>query len=195
MLGYGGLWVLGFAEHDGILERIPRWTCAIVAAVLAPVGLILQLTPMGEDKAMLNQGTIGFVLWSGAFVLILLRWRPRMAWVRSLRWLDRTVTVVNARAVTIYLWHEVAIVATAAMFSLAGLGVAVVLQLPVVLVLTAIVVLAMGWVEDLAARRPVALIPRGKGAAARRRAALDHLQTLQDWRAGWRSNRRTGEGE
>jgi peptidoglycan/LPS O-acetylase OafA/YrhL len=141
---YFGPWVLGFAHHDGKLRfkrRLP------VAAVLAVAGLgwtFLHPGPRGFD---INDIPLGNALWSVAFILLTLGVAP---YVRP----TRLVTVLNARALTIYLWHVPVIVA------LGLLGLSGGWRLPVILGSVAVIVLLVGWVEDLAAERRPALIPR-----------------------------------
>ena len=150
---YGGAWLVGFAHHDGLLRRraVP-W----VAGVLAVAGGAWIVTHPGPRGFDLNDDPLGNALWSAAFVLIALRFAP---FVRR----NRFVTVLNARALTIYLWHVPIIV----MFTHAGedagwpirgpLGIG--WRLVVVAALLMLVVLAVGWVEDVAAGRRAVLVP------------------------------------
>ena len=105
------------------------------------------------------------------FVLVLLRFPLNLEWVARTRFLGRFVAILNARAVTIYLWHNAAIFiafGVVAWFShvtswrwinveqpLYALGASV--------ILIVVAVLLFGWAEDLAARRranqPVAQAP------------------------------------
>jgi peptidoglycan/LPS O-acetylase OafA/YrhL len=97
-------------------------------------------------------------------VLIVLRWRPPMGWLAGVGPLDRFVTLINSRAVTIYLWHNTAIAAVwpvLAMLTLDDLNEAwgAAAGLLAALLLTSLAVLAFGWAEDLAARRRPRLWP------------------------------------
>jgi hypothetical protein len=123
----------------------------------------------GEDAWDLNDVSESQALWSLAFVLLALRWQPPMGWLGRVRPLDGLVTVLNARAVTVYLWHNIAIAAVwpvltvVALDDLAGdAGGAV--DLGTALVLTLLAVLLFGWAEDLAARRAPRLWPSGTRA-------------------------------
>jgi peptidoglycan/LPS O-acetylase OafA/YrhL len=90
-------------------------------------------------------------------VLLVLWWRPDMTWLRRSLSGDRLLDAVNARAVTIYLWHDPAIVAASALIALVGWPLYGLERLPLVLLLTAAATVLFGWVEDLAAgRRPTA---------------------------------------
>ena len=53
-----------------------------------------------------------FVIGIQGFVLLAMRLRPGMGWLRSLPLLNWSVSAVNARAVTIYLWHNLMIAAS-----------------------------------------------------------------------------------
>ncbi len=149
---YGGAWLLGFAHHDGLLRhrRLP-WLAGALA-VLAAAWVGTHPGPRGFD---LNDVPLGNALWSAAFILVLLRFTPD---VRP----RRLVTVLNARALTIYLWHVPIIVVITHAGEDAGWAVrgawGIAWRLAVVGALVALVVLAAGWVEDVAAgRRPVLL--------------------------------------
>jgi hypothetical protein len=109
-------------------------------------------------------------LYSVGFVLVLMRLSPRMGWLSRLRPADRLVTVLNSRAVTIYLWHNPAI----AVSFLVGDAVWVYRlggrydnfgYLAVAIVLLLVPLLLFGWVEDVAARRRPRLLPGGPAAA------------------------------
>lgn len=179
ILTYGSCWLLGFAECDGLLESLSAWACGLLAATMAAAGLALELSSPADGLNDIGASTIGYALWSLACVLLLMRWRPNTSWLHRIPWLDQTVTVVNARAVSIYLWHDSAIIMTAALLGLAGLHVAGVVELPIVLVLTAIVVLMVGWVEDLAAQRRPALLPRTSMVTRRHLAAKTRPRDAQ----------------
>jgi hypothetical protein len=77
---------------------------------------------------------------------------------------DAAVTLLNSRAVTIYLWHNVAITAA---FPLGdwlhvwvfGDVLAEVGYTAIALWLLVLIVIHVGWVEDVAARRRPRLVP------------------------------------
>jgi peptidoglycan/LPS O-acetylase OafA/YrhL len=155
---YGGAWLLGFAHHDGLLRRRRWW----LIAVLAVAGAAWTLTHPGPRGLDLNDIPLGNALWSAAFVLVALGIEPS---VRPYRLL----TVLNARALTIYLWHVPLIVALSRLAEWAGLPifgwVGIGWRLAVVTALLTGVIMAVGWVEDVAAGRRPTLLP---GAARRR---------------------------
>jgi hypothetical protein len=166
---YGDCWLLGFAQHDGLLRRMRRATLLLAAGALAAAGAGWFLTHPGARGYDLNDIPLGNALWTTAFLLVLLglvpswltgetaaRERPRAA---------RLLTAVNSRAMTVYLWHQTAIGVTVVaagrwQIHLTGLTGRLLLLTAVAALLVAAVA-GFGWVEDLAARRRPALIPRG----------------------------------
>jgi len=168
---YFGAWLIGFAHNDGVFERLSRRVVRQVAAALAVGGAAWILTHPGPRGLDLNDNPIGNVLWSTGFVLILIGLAPP-----DLAWLDRRafagwlVTLMNRRAMTVYLWHPAAVVgATTVVFMWdiplgSGPGLALFWATLAVSVLGAVAI--FGWVEDLAARRPVAVIPRQRSRSA-----------------------------
>ncbi|MEV0898393.1 acyltransferase [Actinoplanes sp. NPDC049802] len=154
---YGGAWLLGFAHHDGHLERIGRKRLLGIAAALAVPAAAWVLTHPGPRGYDLNDIPLGNALWSAAFILVVLGCvRPR---VRG----HRLLTVLNARALTIYLWHVPVIVAVTQwgerhdlpLQGWVGIG----WRTAVVVLLLGVVIAAVGWVEDLAAGRRATLLP------------------------------------
>lgn len=140
---YGGPWLLGFAHHDRKLRG--RWL-PVVAGVAAVAGAAWIVTHPGPRGFDLNDIPAGNALWSLAFVLVLLSINPS---VRA----HGVIVFLNARALTIYLWHVPVLVA------LERVGVSKAGQLPLVAALVLVAVLLTGWVEDLAAGRRARLVP------------------------------------
>ncbi|WP_433538108.1 acyltransferase family protein [Micromonospora sp. CA-249363] len=174
---YLSCWLLGFAHHDLLLHRVPwRWYGCLVAG-LAVAGGTWVVTAMVAGVAVdLNHIAGGTTLWSMALVAVLLRVRPRLVGRVPL---GAVLRVVNARAVTIYLWH---IPASLGMFVLLApvlpyTSVAsITVRLAGVCLLTAGAVLLFGWIEDVAARRPPTLLgPRPPGGGRYRHRAR-HLR-------------------
>jgi len=157
---YGGAWLLGFAHHDGKLrDRRLLWVAGVAAAIAA-AWMVTHPGPRGFD---LNDIPLANALWSLAVVLVLLRISPA---IRP----NRLVTVLNARALTIYLWHVPILVAITHAGEAAGwpvrgdLGIG--WRAVVLAAMLALVVLAVGWVEDWAAGRRPELLP-GRGVPIR----------------------------
>ncbi|MEU1586675.1 acyltransferase [Micromonospora sp. NPDC005710] len=168
---YLSCWLMGFAHHDRLLHRIPwRWYGWLVAG-LAGVGGTWVVAAMRTGRAVdLNHIAGGTTLWSMALVGVLLRVRPRLVGRAPL---GPVLRVVNARAVTIYLWH---IPASLGMFLLLApvlpynSPASIALRLTGVCLLAAGAVLLFGWIEDVAARRTPALSGPRPGPAGRHRA-------------------------
>ncbi|CAL9513640.1 hypothetical protein SUDANB6_03697 [Streptomyces sp. enrichment culture] len=179
---FGACWILGMAHQEGVLKRLPGYVVPSVAPIIAGVGLWYALSH--DFKAGHDLDSIPFAqaLWSLGTVMLLLHISPSWSeWPRRLRRWDRLITLLNSRAVTIYLWHNVCILAAATMWDqLWGVDVmwqhfSWLLESPwPVLALTWVLiggcVVWFGWVEDVAAKRRPRLWPDGgKPAAARPR--------------------------
>lgn len=181
---YGACWMVGFAHRDGRLARLPLPVLLGLAAAAATGGLawlvvrgggpgVEGLGSEGLGAEGLGAEPVAEALWSLAFVLLVLRWRPALGWLDRRTGpgeregggvrpgpLDAAVRLLNARAVTVYLWHVPMISLTAVL--LAGFDTGALdapLMLAGTLLLTGTVVVAVGWVEDLAARRRPAVWP------------------------------------
>jgi fucose 4-O-acetylase-like acetyltransferase len=153
-------WSLGYLQHDGVLETwiSTRWKW--IALATGPIGFALFFA-FHESPALQPVAGVGALLLGGFWLAVALGLRsaiePRLegGGVRAV------VNWVSARALTIYLWHMVAVYA--------------VVELPVpgnssplgrfAWVCAAMVPAAVlfGWAEDLAARRPPRLWPRAPG--------------------------------
>lgn len=167
---YFGAWLLGFAYQDGLLRRMSRWLLAAVTIALGLAGGAWTLAHPGWRGYDLNDIPIGNALWSAAFILLLLGLMPqRTGWLTASPLLSRAVTVLNRRALTIYLWHMPAVILVGLMAGRWGWShvttSGLTIRMAVVTALTVAAVAAFGWVEDRAARRRPELLP---GAGARR---------------------------
>ncbi|MFC3502082.1 glycosyltransferase [Micromonospora krabiensis] len=173
---FGACWLVGFAHRDGALHRVPRAVLVLAAALCVGIGVGWTVTHRA-DGFDLNDIPVAQAFYSLGFVLVLLRVRPPMAWLARARPLDRLVTWLNSRALTIYLWHNAAIAVCFVVgdrvdaWRLGKVG-----YLAVALLLLLAVVLLVGWVEDVSARRRPRLVgwpTRTPTATARaRRAAV-----------------------
>ncbi|MFI8927927.1 acyltransferase [Streptomyces sp. NPDC053474] len=178
---YGGCWILGFAHQEGVLARVPRYLAVSLAALTMAFGLWWASGHLGPDGWDLNDIPLAQATWSLGFVVVLLVHAP--AWHelpgRLARW-DGLITLSNNRAVTIYLWHNLLIMATVPLIdmaydvpfmterTMAALDSTYTMWMfMLVWPLIGVLVLAVGWVEDLAARRGPRVWP--DGAAKRRR--------------------------
>ena len=156
---YGACWLLGFAHHDGMIKRARLSTLALLAVPTLAIGGWWAWTQYGVLGTYdLNEIPFAQAMWSFGFVILLLRFSPSMAWLERIPILRRLVEILNSRAVTVYLWHEVAIMLSVGALIFVAID-NVALQLAIVWALLAVGVVLFGWVEDLAARRPPQLVP------------------------------------
>lgn len=173
---YGSCWVLGFAHHDGLLQQIPRYVSVSCASLVMAFGLWWASGHLGPAGWDLNEIPLADATWSFGFVVILLQYAPSWRELpgRLANW-DGLVTLSNNRAVTIYLWHNMMIMATFPIIDLlyrlpfmeseraaAALdSTYTIWTFALVWPLIGLMILAVGWVEDLAAKRTPRLWPNG----------------------------------
>ncbi|MEV1288853.1 acyltransferase [Micromonospora sp. NPDC049679] len=167
---YFGAWLLGFAHHDGMLRRMPRRVLVALSTALSGLGAAWILTHPGPRGFDINDIRLGNALWSIGFVLILLGLAPaRAAWIDRNALVSRAVTVLNQRALTIYLWHMPILLGIITVTVRLGWGAltpsGIALRLTGLAVLLALAVALFGWVEDLAAQRRLAVVPGPRRAA------------------------------
>lgn len=166
---YAPAWMLGFAHHDGTIQRISKKVLWPLCAAIGALGLTILYSTPGPRGFDLNDAPVADTLWSTAFLLVMLSVAPA---AMSLGAAEPAIEAVNRRALTIYLWHEAAITFVRMVGVWAGItlvgGYHNLVQLGMVAVAVVLAVLGLGWVEDLAARRRPRLIP----LPARRTAPL-----------------------
>ncbi|MFD6295244.1 acyltransferase [Streptomyces sp. NPDC060235] len=166
-------WLLGFAHRDGVLRRLrPAAVVAASLAALAYGGWFAFAHRAEYGTYDLDEIPLAQAFWSAGFVTLLLYFKAArgvdFAWSARFRRLDRTVTIFNGRAVTIYLWHEVALILAVPLIDQFWKVPAFEAWLPLesqwflfavgwVLIWLAIVL--FGWVEDVAARKRPRLLP------------------------------------
>ncbi|MFE5819384.1 acyltransferase [Streptomyces sp. NPDC056479] len=175
---YGSCWVLGFAHHEGLLAKIPRYAAVSCAALVMAFGLWWASGHLGPDGWDLNDIPLAQATWSFGFVVILLQYSPSWQELpgRLAKW-DKLVTLSNNRAVTIYLWHNLLIMATVPILdqlydlpfmqderATAALdSTYMIWMFFLVWPLIGLMIVAVGWVEDIAAKRSPRLWPDGGG--------------------------------
>jgi peptidoglycan/LPS O-acetylase OafA/YrhL len=169
---YFGAWLLGFAHQSGMLRRLSVRILVPSAVALAALGGAWVLTHQGPRGYDLNDIPLGNALWSAAFILVALGRAPaNAAWVDRSGLFGRAVTVLNRRALTVYLWHMAFVVALTPLVDMVGwshqdlLGLAI--RVALVFLLVGLVTLLVGWVEDVAAKRRPELVPGGRRPASR----------------------------
>jgi peptidoglycan-N-acetylglucosamine deacetylase len=157
-------WMLGFAHREAKLKAIrPVLFLGLALSALAAGGVWTYLHPAPETGFDLGGIPLGQALISAGAVLLLLRINPALGWVDRVPGLARLLAVINARVVTIYLTHNIAIAVAGPIDTAIGANTTPAYAATV----TALIILAVlgfGWLEDLGARRPVKLIPGGKRA-------------------------------
>lgn len=183
---YGSCWVLGFAHHDGMLKKIPRYAVVSGSAFVMAFALWWASGHLGDEGWNLDEMPFVQAAWSLGFVAILLQYSPSWQELpgRLAKW-DKLVTLSNNRAVTIYLWHNLLIAFTFPIidqfYNLPFMQSESAVSMldssyeywPFVLVwpMLAAAILAFGWVEDLAAKRRPRLWPNGAKRGRARAAA------------------------
>ncbi|MFJ8074638.1 acyltransferase [Streptomyces sp. NPDC096176] len=176
---FGACWILGMARQEGVLERLPRYVVPSVAPFVMLAGLWWAGNHGFAGGAELDGIPAADALWSLGAVMLLLHFSPTWeSWPPRLRQWDSLITLLNARAVTVYLWHNVCILVAALlwdrMWDIDLLAERAPWLLdswaPVLLVawaLIAVCIVLFGWAEDLAARRRPRLWPNGPSAFRR----------------------------
>ncbi|KQW17824.1 acyltransferase [Streptomyces sp. Root369] len=171
-------WILGFAHRDGVLERLQA--PAVVAASLAAIGFggWYAFTHQAETGSYdLDDIPLAQAFWSAGYVTLLMWAKSRFgidfAWLTRFRRTDRVVTIFNSRAVTIYLWHEIALILAVPLIDQFWNVPAFEKWLPlesqwfmfgIGWILIAGFVLLCGWVEDVAGKKKPQLLPEGRPA-------------------------------
>ncbi|WP_433825195.1 acyltransferase family protein [Actinoplanes sp. CA-015351] len=172
---YGACWLAGFAHRDGRLGRTNPVLVVISFAALAGLGIHWLVQNHAETGWDLNEVSEAQAVYSLAFVLIALRWQPPIEKLVATPSVSKAISLLNARAVTVYLWHGVAIASVWPILEFAGMEDLGDFEPPVTLgitfVVTALAVVLFGWAEDLAAQRRPRLWPadeagRGGGSGS-----------------------------
>ncbi|WP_328359130.1 acyltransferase [Streptomyces sp. NBC_00445] len=166
-------WILGFAHRDGVLRRLKPAVVVILSLAAIGYGGWYALTHQAETGSYdLDDIPLAQAFWSAGFVTLLF-------WVKShvgidfarltrFRRTDRIVTIFNARAVTIYLWHEIALILAVPLVDQFWNVPAFEKWLPlesqwfmfgIGWILIAVFVLLCGWVEDVAGKKKPRLLP------------------------------------
>ena len=172
---FGACWIVGFAHNDGLLQKLPRYLVVSVSAIIMGFALWWGAGHLTSEGWNLDEIPLSQATWSLGFCTILLAYSPSWQKLpgRLAKW-DSTITLANNRAVTIYLWHNALLMATAPIINeLWDIpwfgdtfntyldegynGFALVLVWPLI----GLAILALGWIEDLAAKRKPRLWPNG----------------------------------
>jgi peptidoglycan/LPS O-acetylase OafA/YrhL len=154
---YGTAWMLGFARHTGLLDTLSWKVSGVIAAALLAAAGAWALFVVPDVVTEMFIGT--------AFVVILMRLHPSMEWLTRIPRVKKAIAALNARAVTIYVWHLPVLFAAGTIVArLSGLdplndvlGKTMAITLGTLFLVIA--VMGTGWIEDLAAKRRPALFP------------------------------------
>ena len=165
---FGTCWLVGFAHHDGALARLRRGRTVLLGLALMALGLAWAFThQLPETGWDIEEIPLAVALYGLGAVLLLLRLYPRRPVLAAVPWLAGLVGAMNARAMTIYLWGNAAIVAATPAIESNGWTRSLsaptwqgrTAQYAVAWLLLVAIVLAFGWAEDLAAGRAPRLNP------------------------------------
>ncbi len=171
---FGVFWFLGFAYRDGVFSAMAvrrRWEAAFAFALGAAVWILGAGAATALPLGVVNSSPATHLLVGLAWLCAFLALEAPLGRLAAGRVLSPLVNFVNARALTVYLWH-VPVIWVAASAPVKGMtawsGVEPLARLLVVLAGCAAAVLAFGWVEDAGAGRPRRLWPfvRRGGPAA-----------------------------
>ncbi|THA60950.1 acyltransferase [Streptomyces sp. A0958] len=183
---FGSCWLLGMAHGQGLLRKIPQY----IVPSLAPLVLVfgywwLLRSPVDNPRLGhdLEAVPVAQAIWSFGAVLLLLHLSPSWEqWPKPLERFNGVISLLNSRAVTVYLWHSVALVLTEplidplwsntflyqhAQWLLGSRWTPLVVAVPLI----CLAILLFGWIEDVAAKRRPRLFPyprRSQGRGRRR---------------------------
>ena len=148
-------WCVGYLQHDGVLDRWlpPRWKWIAAISGTAGAALFFALHSDVESGAGIGAMPLG-VFWVTVAIGLQDRLEPLLAGRRVRSFLHWS----SSRSLTIYLWHMMLIYATVEL-AFPGSGSAVG-RVVWCLALLPPVILLVGWIEDLAARKSPRLWPR-----------------------------------
>ncbi|MFP5372818.1 MAG: acyltransferase family protein, partial [Actinomycetes bacterium] len=171
---YAGCWLLGIAHHDGALRRLPlARTLAGGIALMAAGAWYASYHREQYGASSIDNIPLANMLYCFGAVLLLLRLYPRVTWLGRVRPLDAVVGLLNQRAMTVYLWGNVAIAMAPLVLDRAGLGeydtastLSTWVRYGTAWALLFGIVLVAGWIEDVAAGRDVRILPGGLRASA-----------------------------
>jgi hypothetical protein len=166
-------WILGFAHRDGVLRRLKPAAVVLLSVAATGFGGWYAFAHQAEYGTYdLDENPLAQAFWSAGFVTLLMYFKAYFkvdfAGLARFRRLDRIVTVFNARAVTVYLWHEIALILAVPLIDRFWNVPAFEKYLPlesqwfmfgIGWTLIPGFVLLCGWVEDVAARKKPRLLP------------------------------------
>ncbi|MFK0022392.1 acyltransferase family protein [Streptomyces sp. NPDC090798] len=166
-------WLVGFAHREGVLQRLKPALVILASLALLAYGGWYAFAHQAEFGTYdLDEVPVAQTFWSAGFVTLLMYFKAYcnvdFAWLARFKRLDRIVTIFNGRAVTIYLWHEIALVLAVPLIDQFWKVPAFEKWLPlesqwfmfgIGWVLIWIAIPLVGWVEDVAAKKKPKLLP------------------------------------
>ncbi|MFF7596419.1 acyltransferase family protein [Streptomyces mirabilis] len=166
-------WLVGFAHREGVLQRLKPALVILASLALLAYGGWYAFAHQAEFGTYdLDEVPVAQTFWSAGFVTLLMYFKAYydvdFAWLARFKRLDRTVTIFNGRAVTIYLWHEIALVLAVPLIDQFWKVPAFEKWLPlesqwflfgIGWVLIWVAIPLVGWVEDVAAKKKPKLLP------------------------------------
>jgi peptidoglycan/LPS O-acetylase OafA/YrhL len=166
-------WLVGFAHREGVLRRLKPALVILASLALLAYGGWYAFAHQAEFGTYdLDEIPVAQTFWSAGFVTLLMYFKAYynvdFAWLARFKRLDRIVTIFNGRAVTIYLWHEIALVLAVPLIDQFWKVPAFEKWLPlesqwfmfgIGWVLIWIAIPLVGWVEDVAAKKKPKLFP------------------------------------
>ncbi|MDX6330386.1 MAG: hypothetical protein QOI83_2769 [Streptomycetaceae bacterium] len=181
---FASCWLLGMAHNEGLFRRIPQYVVPSIAPLVLAAGYWwLQQAPVDNPRVGpdLEAVPLAQAIWSFGSVMLLLHLSPSWEkWPRPLERFNGVVSLLNSRAVTVYLWHSIALVLTEPLINplwsndfiythLQWLLSSQWLPLLVAVPLILLALLLFGWVEDVAAKRRPRLFPYPQRPKGQRR--------------------------
>ncbi|MFJ8587608.1 acyltransferase family protein [Streptomyces sp. NPDC093595] len=177
---FGACWILGMAHQLGVLRRLPAYVIPSVAPFIMGFGMWWAVDHGLSAENQLGNMPFASAFWGLGFVLLLLHFSPSWSeWPRLLRRFDGAITLLNSRAVTVYLWHNVCIAIAVTMWNRLWSLEVMWRDLPWLMnspwptllfswSLIAYCILMFGWLEDVAAKRRPRLWPSGTAPRSRK---------------------------
>ena len=154
---YSVFLMAGFVHRDkgyGTVSRRGWMVLALLAAGAATAWRLTQPVPLG----VVNNSHPMHLLVGAAWLCVALAGRNLLTRIAGGPLAGAAIRAIGRRSLTVYLWHTAAIIV--ALNVLDGAGIDGPLRIPGLVVLTVlgtlVAVQLFGWVEDVAARRPIA---------------------------------------
>jgi len=181
---FGACWLLGMAHAEGLLRKIPQYVVPSIAPLVLMFGFWwLMQSPVDDPRTGhdLEAVPVAQAIWSFGAVLLLLQLGPSWErWPKPLERFNGVISLLNSRAVSVYLWHSFALVLTEPLIDplwsndffyhhAQWLLMSQWTPLAIAVPLICLAILLFGWMEDVAAKRSPRLFPYPRRAKGRRR--------------------------